>query len=53
MLFTGFTALGVQNGPHENKVMIQKKQLFLLGKVENSKYSEVETWHPEIKDGRC
>ena len=24
---------------------------FLLGKVENSKYPEAETWHPESIDG--
>ena len=53
MLFTGVIALGVENGSHQNKVMIQKKQLFLLGKFENSKYPEAEIWHPESKDGRC
>ena len=29
-----------------------KNQLFLLGKVENDKYPEAETWHPEGIDGR-
>ena len=29
----------------------QKKQWFLLAKVENNKYSEAETWHPESIDG--
>ena len=34
----------VQKG-HEPKI-----QLFLLGKVETSKYPEAETWHPESID---
>ena len=29
-----------------------KKQLFLPGKVENGKYPEAKTWHPESIDGR-
>ena len=29
----------------------QKKQLFLLGKVENGKYPEAETWYTESIDG--
>ena len=29
-----------------------KKQLFLLVKIENSKYPEAETWHQESIDGR-
>ena len=28
-----------------------KKMLFLLGKVENNKYSEAKIWHPESIDG--
>ena len=30
----------------------KKKQLLLLGKVENGKYPEAETWHPESIDRR-
>ena len=35
-------------GPEPKK---NKKQLFLLGKVENGKYPEAETWYTESIDG--
>ena len=35
-----------QLGPEPKKPL-----LFLLGKVENNKYSEAETWHAESRDG--
>ena len=34
-----------QNGP--NWVLNQNNVVLLLGKVENSKYKETKTWHPE------
>ena len=32
---------------------MNQKTLFPLGKAENNKYPEAETWHPESIDGRC
>ena len=48
-LFNGVMVRPTPNGP--NWVLNQKTLLFLLGKVDNSKYPEAETWHPESMDG--
>ena len=47
--FTGFIALNPRKWAHR---VMNQKNLFLLGKVKNRKYSEAETWHPESIDRR-
>ena len=47
--FTGVIALNPRKWAHR---VMNQKNLFLLGKVKNPKYSKAETWHPESIDRR-
>ena len=53
-LFTGVIAPNPPPSPKKECAQVgpePKKMLFLLGKVENNKYSEAEIWHLESIDG--
>ena len=48
LILTSLTGVIAPNPPKwAQKGLEPKMQLFLLGKVETSKYPDAETWHPE------